>query len=201
MSSNLFRSKRSFTQRYYSTERDVGDLKKRPTPTRISETTVAALSTSVLDTVGTQYQAIPAYSQANSPTAYSNTDWTIATGGTITYLDWDGVDDATWGSWSAGANTLLTAPITGRYIAIFSAYFTGNSTGNRLATIVRESDGSTLSSVQMAATTTASWRANVSTPVFTLNVGDSVKAGVNQTSGGNLVAQSAFMNLSLILLG
>lgn len=158
-----------------------------------------------LETVGHQHPPAPAYTPANSPRAYRTSNQTIPNN-TATTLSWAGVDDNTWGAWSAGSPTLLVAPLTGRYIAIAQVRWLPNVAGWRNVGIFRTSDGDLLSSVQHDATASAAvtTRMVVTTPVIALTAGDSVYASAQQTSGGNLdvqfIAGDIGPSFSLILL-
>lgn len=139
-----------------------------------------------------------------SPRASRSTSQSIPDA-TDTAITFDGVNSDAWVCWSAGNATRLTAPVTGRYMAVGTAHFAGNATGVR-SIWVEKTGTSTLARVQhiTAGASLPTWL-NISTPPFDMIGGtDYVRLIVRQNSGGALDVNNSSTfspSLSLIYLG
>jgi hypothetical protein len=119
---------------------------------------------------------------------------------TDAYIDFDSATYNDWGAWNASATQArLTAPVTGRYMVIGNAAFAGNATGFRRLFI--EVNGTTVISSQHSHANVAATPTSINiSAVQTLAIGDYVRLGARQTSGGALDVNSG-SDLSLIYLG
>lgn len=123
---------------------------------------------------------------------------------TDTAISFDGVNSDAWACWSAGNATRLTAPLTGRYMAVGNVTFVANGTGFRSVWIEKDAT-STVGRTDMptALAGSAVWL-NVTSQPFDMTQGDYVRLMVRQNSGGALdVSNSSTFSpsLSLIYLG
>lgn len=130
--------------------------------------------------------------------ASRSTSQSIATA-TDDFINFDSASYNEWSAWVVGSAARITAPMAGRYMVIGNAAFQGNATGFRRLSI--EQNGTTVicsahSHSNVGGTPTSM---SVST-VVTLAVGDYVRLGVRQTSGGALDVNSG-ADLSLVYLG
>lgn len=150
------------------------------------------------------FGAIAADDRTLAPRASRSTNQTIANGND-TAVDFDGVNSDAWGCWASGANAArLTAPLTGRYMAVAQVQWEANGTGFRRVWI-EKGGTSTLAreDAYPAAAGSAMWM-NVTTPPFDMTAGDYIRLLVRQSSGGNLGLVNSSNNapsLSLIYLG
>lgn len=139
-----------------------------------------------------------------SPRATRSTDQNIPDA-SDTAITFDGVNSDQWGAWSAGQATRLTAPVTGRYMAVGNVTFAANGTGWRRVWIERTGT-STVGRVDQIniGAGSAMWL-NVTTQAFDMTAGtDYVRLMVRQNSGGGLAALNSSTNspaLTLIYLG
>lgn len=124
--------------------------------------------------------------------------------GADTAISFDGVNNDAWGCWSAGNAARLTAPVTGRYMAVGQVTFAANGTGFRRICI--EKDGtSTVGQVDLPTTLSGSavWL-NVTSQPFDMTQGEYVRLMVRQNSGGSLDVNNSSTfspSLSLVYLG
>lgn len=138
-----------------------------------------------------------------APRANRSTDQSIADA-TDVAISFDGVNNDAWGCWSSGSATRLTAPVTGRYMAVGQVAFAANATGFRRVWIERNGT-STLgrSDLSTALAGSAVWL-NVTANAFDMTQGDYIRLMVRQNSGGALNATTSSTYapaLSLIYLG
>ena len=163
--------------------------------------------TVVLATDGLDVFVMGSIATANytlSPRASRSTNQTIADA-TDTAISFDGVNSDQWGCWNVGNAALLTAPVTGRYIAVGQVAFAGNATGFR-AVWIEKTGTATLARQQYASSGAGqpTWMNVTSTP-FDMTAGtDYIRLMVRQTSGAGLDVQSNSTyspSLSLIYIG
>lgn len=116
------------------------------------------------------------------------------------YITFDSASYNDYGAWNAASlQARLTAPVTGRYQVIANAAFAGNATGFRRLFI--ELNGTTAISSMHSHSNAAATPTSMSvSAVQTMSIGDYVRLGVRQTSGGALDVNSG-AELSLIYLG
>lgn len=138
-----------------------------------------------------------------APRASYSTTQTIADASDVA-VTFDGVNSDAFSCWNLAQPTRLTAPLTGRYMAVGTITFAGNSTGIRAAWI-EKTGSSTLARVQVAPAAGLPTWINVSTPPFDMIAGsDYIRLFVRQTSGGLLALNNSSTfspALSLIYLG
>lgn len=117
---------------------------------------------------------------------------TYPTFGSVFYDPWDSFN---------GTNRLV-AKMSGRYMAVATVEFAANGTGVR-ALWVEDNSGYQVARVQVPAASANPTNLTVSTHPHSLAVGDWVRMGVRQTSGGNLDLNVGGNNVafSLIYLG
>lgn len=138
-----------------------------------------------------------------APRANRSTTQSIADA-TDTAISFDAVNNDAWDCWSSGNAARLTAPVTGRYMAVGQASFAANGTGYRRV-FIEKNGTSTLgrSDSPSAPAGTALWL-NVTAQPFDMTKGDYIRLMVFQNSGGALNATSSSTvspSLSLIYLG
>lgn len=138
-----------------------------------------------------------------APRANRSTDQSIANT-TDTAISFDAVNNDAWGCWSAGNAARLTAPLTGRYMAVGEVAFAANGTGFRRVWIEKNGTA-TLGRSDLPTTLAGSaiWL-NVTAHSFDMVQGDYIRLMVYQNSGGALLANSSSTYapaLSLIYLG
>ena len=139
-----------------------------------------------------------------SPRANRSTDQSI-TDVTDTAITFDGANSDSWACWVAGSPTRLTAPITGRYMAISVVQFAGNATGFRSAWIEKTGTAvlARVNAISVGAGSPTMFQ--VTTPSFDMTAGtDYLRLMVRQNSGGalNCTNSSTYApSLSLIYLG
>lgn len=138
-----------------------------------------------------------------APRAYRTTTQSIGDA-TDTAVSFDTVDSDSWSAWSVANAARLTAPMTGRYMAVGQVEFAANGTGFRAGWI--ELNGSTtLARTQVISTAAgAPTIFTVTAPAFTLTAGDYIRLIVRQNSTGalNLNTSGTWSpSLSLIYLG
>ena len=147
---------------------------------------------------------IAATGRTLSPRTYRSTDQSIPNDAD-TAISFDTVSSDLWTCWAAGSPTLLSAPITGRYMAIASLQFAANATNYRSAWV--ELTGATVlaKTTILAASGAVPTALQVTTPPFTMTKGtDYLRLLVRQNSGGalNCANSSTFApSLSLVYLG
>ena len=103
-----------------------------------------------------------------------------------TAITFDGVQSDSWGCWSSGSATRLTAPLTGRYQATAVVSWAGNATGFRSIWI--EKNGTSTVGRQSTVSVGAgnpTWMQVTSLP-FDMVPGDYLRLIVWQNSGGAL---------------
>lgn len=150
------------------------------------------------------FGSIAADGRTLSPRASRSSTQNIADA-TDTAVDFDAVNNDLWGAWSVSQSSRLTAPITGRYMAVGTIHFAGNATGLR-SVWIEKTGTSTLARVQVATAGAASptWL-NVTTPPFDMIGGtDYLRLMVRQNSGGALTLNQSSTyspSLSLVYLG
>lgn len=123
---------------------------------------------------------------------------------TGTPISFDGAQGDAWGCWSAGSPTLVTAPISGRFMAVGYVQFAANGTGIRTA-YIEKNGTTTLAGDQRAPASGASpTMIGITAHAVDMIQGDYLRLMVYQTSGGalNCLNASTFApGLSLIYLG
>lgn len=119
-----------------------------------------------------------------APRAYRSVDLTVAAA-TDVAVTWSGVNSDSWGCWSAGAPTRLTAPITGRYAATGNAKWASNGTGFRAIWIAKNGSEEVRTN-QISAAAGSPTIVNVSSAPFNLTKGEYVELYVRQNSGADL---------------
>ena len=131
--------------------------------------------------------------------AARSTAQSIATA-TDAFIDFDSATYNDWGAWNASSQQArLTAPVSGRYMVIGNAAFAGNGTGFRR--LFLEVNGTTSIASQHSHSNAAGTATSMSvSAVQTLAIGDYVRLGARQTSGGALDVNSG-ADLSLVYLG
>jgi hypothetical protein len=137
-----------------------------------------------------------------APRATRSTAQTIATA-TDTAVVFDGVNSDEWGAWAAGQPARLTAPLTGRYMAVATVTFAGNATGIRSA-LIEKTGTATVGRMQVAPAAGLPTWLSVTSPPFDMIAGtDYVRLVVRQASGGDLDLNSSTFSptLSLVYLG
>lgn len=138
-----------------------------------------------------------------APRANRSTDQSIANA-TDTAISFDAVNNDAWGCWSAGNAARLTAPVSGRYMAVGQVAFAANGTGFRRIWIEKNATSTVgRSELPTALAGSAMWL-NVTAHSFDMVQGDYIRLMVYQNSGGALLANSASTvapALSLIYLG
>lgn len=150
------------------------------------------------------FGAIAADGRTLSPRASRSTNQTISNAADEA-ITFDGAQSDGWSCWSAGSPTRLTAPVTGRYMAVANLQFEANGTGFR-AGWIEKTGSSVLARTQVISAAAGSpTYFQVTTPPFDMTAGtDYIRLLVRQSSGGNLacVNSSTFApSLSLIYLG
>lgn len=139
-----------------------------------------------------------------SPRASRSTDQNI-TNSTDEAITFDGVNNDAWGCWSSGQATRLTAPLTGRYMAMGAVQWASNGTGIRRL-IIEKTGTSTVARVDQAPAAAGSptWQ-QVTSHAFDMTAGtDYIRLMVRQSSGGTLAVTNSSTYapaLSLIYLG
>lgn len=121
-----------------------------------------------------------------------------------TAIDFDGVNSDAWGCWSSSNPARLTAPITGRYMAVGSVTFEANATGFRRVWVEKDGSSTLARSESSTALAGSALWLNVATPAFTMTKGEYIRLMVRQNSGGTLAVlnSSTFSpTLSLIYVG
>lgn len=115
------------------------------------------------------------------------------------YISFDAASYNAYGAWEGVSNPArLTAPMSGRYMAVGALAFAGNATGFRRIFI--ETNGSNVfASARMNAISDNPNEMTV-TGIVTLAKGDYIRLGVRQTSGGALNVNTG-AELSLVYLG
>lgn len=148
----------------------------------------------VLGTVADQGRAL-------APRVYRNDALTLTTA-TDTTITWQADERDEFGCWDAGAATVLTCKVPGRYVATLDVRFAANATGVRAGWIELNST-TVLGRVRMAATPALPAQLTVASQAFTMAIGDTVRARVEQTSGGNLdlIVSGSSPSMSLVYLG
>jgi hypothetical protein len=139
-----------------------------------------------------------------APRANRSTDQSI-NDTTDTAITFDGANSDSWACWDAGSPTRLTAPITGRYMAVGNVQFASNGTGFRSAWIEKTGTATVAKVNQIAAAAGSPTIFQVTTPPFDMTAGtDYLRLLVRQNSGGALLCTNSSTyapSLSLIYLG
>lgn len=136
-----------------------------------------------------------------APRVYRNDAVTLTTA-TNTLLSWQAEERDDYGMWDAGSPTVLTCKVPGRYVAGLDVRFAGNSTGIRSGWIELNST-TVVGRFRMAPAASIPTQLTVASQAFTMAIGDTVRAYVEQTSGGNLdlVVSGSSPSLSVMYLG
>jgi hypothetical protein len=145
--------------------------------------------------------SVAALGRTIAPRVYRNDALTLTTG-TDTLLTWQADERDDYGMWTSGAPTVLTCQVPGRYVAGLDVRFAANATGVRAGWIEVNST-TVVGRVRMAATSALPAQLTVASQAFTMSIGDTVRAYVEQTSGGNLdlVVSGSSPSLSVMYLG
>lgn len=132
----------------------------------------------------------------------SRTSALTLTTATDTLISWQAEERDDYGMWTSGAPTVLTCQVPGRYVAGLDVRFAANATGVRAGWIELNSS-TVVGRVRMAATSALPAQLTVASQAFTMSIGDTVRAYVEQTSGGNLdlIVSGSSPSLSIMYLG
>lgn len=148
------------------------------------------------------FGVIAAADRTFAPRAYRNSALSVSNA-TDTFPTMSGVFSDTWSAWSAGNASRLTAKLAGRYIATASVEWAANATGLR-ALWIEEGNGTEWGRVQGTALSGSPTNQSTTTPPFTLAIGEYIRMGIRQASGGALdlnVSGGTKCTFSLIYLG
>lgn len=145
--------------------------------------------------------SVAALGRTIAPRVYRNDALTLTTG-TNTLITWQADERDDYGMWASGSPTVLTCQVPGRYVAGLDVRFAGNATGIRSGWIELNST-TVVGRVRMAPAASIPTQLTVCSQAFTMSIGDTVRAYVEQTSGGNLdlVVSGSSPSLSLMYLG
>ena len=117
---------------------------------------------------------------------------------TFTVVDWE-QEEFDYGSlWDISSPSLFVAQESGRYVAMGVAEFDDNSTGDRIAVI--QVNGTTKAITRIGAAPGFNTRMPIST-IVDLTIGDEVRFGVDQSSGGNLDLLAGSTHFEMIKYG
>ena len=138
-----------------------------------------------------------------APRAYRSSSLTVANT-TETAVTWAGANSDEWDTWISASPTLLSAPITGRFMATAFVEFAGDADGFRQAW-VRKNGADVVGYVkQLSAAAASPTNMTVSTPAFDLTKGDYIELVVRHNAGNDLALNrdgTLTPALSLIYLG
>jgi hypothetical protein len=145
--------------------------------------------------------SVAALGRTIAPRVSRTGDVTLTTA-TNTLITWQADERDDYGMWDAGSPTVLTCRVPGRYVAGLDVRFAANATGVRAGWIELNST-TVVGRVRMAATSALPAQLTVCSQAFTMSIGDTVRAYVEQTSGGNLdlVVSGSSPSLSVMYLG
>lgn len=145
--------------------------------------------------------SVAALGRTIAPRVYRNDPVTLTTA-TNTLITWQADERDDYGMWTSGAPTVLTCQVPGRYVAGLDVRFAANATGIRAGWIELNST-TVVGRVRMAATSALQAQLTVASQTFSMSIGDTVRAYVEQTSGGNLdlIVAGSSPSLSLMYLG
>lgn len=130
-------------------------------------------------------EVLAAADRTISPRASRSTTQSITTSND-TPVTFDGVNGDSWGCWSSGSATRLTAPLTGRYQATAVVSWAGNATGFRSIWIERNGTSTVgRQSTLSVGAGNPTWMQVTSQP-FDMAKGDYLRLIVWQNSGGSL---------------
>lgn len=151
------------------------------------------------------FAVLAAADRTFAPRAYRTTAQNIANNNLTVAVQFSAVSSDSWGAWSSGANTRLTARLTGRYIAMGQVLWAASANGIRGLTIQR--NGSTNLGVDYRPTFNALWgpHQQVTTTPFDMTAGtDYIEMLAYQNSGGGLNIENDGLfgiSMGLIYLG
>lgn len=139
-----------------------------------------------------------------APTAIRTTTQAIPND-TQTKVTFDSVDSDAWNCWDVGPNpTRLTAPISGRYIAMGNIAFAPAASGHRAVNILKNNTDELVRSDFPTVGNSVDTHSTVTSTPISLTKGDYIELRVWQNSGSSLnlqVGSNHEPKLGLIYLG